>query len=84
MVIKRVQPRYPPNALSAHIQGAVQIEATVNKEGSVVNPKVLSGDSMLAAAALEAVRQWRYKPYYLDGAPVEIQTQITINFRVNK
>ena len=84
MVIKRVQPKYPPNALSAHIQGAVQIEATVNKEGIVVNPKVLSGDSMLAAAALEAVRQWRYKPYYLDGAPVEIQTQITINFRASK
>jgi protein TonB len=84
MVIKRVQPRYPANALSAHIQGAVLIEATVNKEGIVVNPKVLSGDTMLAAAALDAVRQWRYKPYYLDGEPVEIQTQITINFKVNQ
>ena len=84
MVIKRVQPKYPPHALAAHIQGAVQIEATVNKEGIVVNPKVLSGDSVLAAAALEAVRQWRYKPYYLDGEPVEIQTQITINFKATK
>ena len=84
MVIKRVQPKYPPNALSAHIQGAVQIEATVNKEGIVVNPKVLSGDATLAAAALQAVRQWRYKPYYLDGEPVEIQTQITINFKTNQ
>lgn len=84
MVIKRVQPRYPANALAAHIQGAVQIEATVNKEGIVVNPKVLSGDSVLAAAALEAVRQWRYKPYYLDGEPVEIQTQITIKFKANQ
>ena len=83
LVIKRVQPKYPQAALASHTQGAVQIEATVNKDGNVVNPKVLSGDPMLAAAAIEAVRQWRYKPYYLDGEPVEIQTQITINFKVN-
>jgi TonB family protein len=83
LVIKRVQPKYPLNALAAHIQGAVQIEATVDKDGNVVNPKVLSGDQTLAAAAIEAVRQWRYKPYYLDGAPVEIQTQITVNFKAN-
>jgi protein TonB len=83
LVIKRVQPKYPANALSAHIEGAVQIEATINKEGSVVNPKVLSGEPTLAAAAVEAVRQWRYKPYYLDGDPVEIQTQITVNFKAH-
>lgn len=83
LVIKRVQPKYPANALSAHIQGAVEIEATVDKEGNVINPKVLRGDPTLAAAALTAVRQWRYKPYYLDGEPVEIQTQITVNFKTN-
>jgi len=83
LLIKRVQPKYPANALAGHAQGAVQIEATVDKEGKVVNPKVLSGDPILARAALEAVRQWRYKPYYLDGEPVEIQTQITINFKLN-
>ena len=83
LVIKRVQPKYPANALSAHIEGAVQIEATINKEGIVVNPKVLSGEPTLAAAAVEAVRQWRYKPYYLDGDPVEIQTQITVNFKAH-
>jgi len=83
LVIKRVQPKYPSNALSAHIEGAVQIEATINKEGTVVNPKVLSGEPTLAAAAVEAVRQWRYKPYYLDGDPVEIQTQITVNFKAH-
>jgi len=81
LVIKRVQPKYPANALAAHIQGSVQIEATVNRDGIVVDPKVLSGDRTLAAAALEAVRQWRYKPYYLDGEPVEIQTQITVTFK---
>jgi protein TonB len=83
LLIKRVQPKYPQAALTVRTQGAVQIEATINKEGTVINPKVLSGDPVLARAAVEAVRQWRYKPYYLDGTPVEIQTQITINFKAN-
>ena len=83
LLIKRVQPKYPPAALAVRAQGAVQIEATINKEGLVTNLKVLSGDPVLARAALEAVRQWRYKPYYLDGDPVEIQTQITVNFKAN-
>ena len=81
LLIKRVEPQYPRNAVVTHTQGAVQIEATVDKEGRVINPKVVSGPFMLAPAALEAVRQWRYKPYYLDGEPVEVQTQITINFK---
>jgi protein TonB len=83
LLIKRVQPIYPPAALKVHAEGAVQIEATINKEGTVINPKVLRGDAVLARAALDAVRQWRYKPYYLDGEPVEIQTQITVNFKAN-
>jgi protein TonB len=83
LLIKRVQPKYPQAALAVHTQGAVQIEATINKEGNVVNPKVLHGDQILAHAAVEAVRQWRYKPYYLDGEPVEIQTEITITFKAN-
>jgi TonB family protein len=83
LLIKKVQPKYPQAALAVHAQGAVQIEATINKEGSVTNLRVLSGDAVLARAALEAVRQWRYKPYYLDGSPVEIETQITVNFKAN-
>jgi periplasmic protein TonB len=83
LVIKRVQPKYPSAALAIHAEGAVQIEATIDKEGSVTNLKVLSGNSVLARAAVEAVRQWRYKPYYLNGQPVEIQTQITVNFKAN-
>jgi TonB family protein len=83
LLIKRVQPKYPQAALTVRAQGAVQIEATINKDGNVTNLKVLSGDPVLARAAVEAVRQWRYKPYYLDGAPVEIQTQITVNFKAN-
>ncbi len=83
LLIKRVTPRYPQAALAVHAQGEVQIEATITKDGNVTNPKVLRGDPVLAQAAVEAVRQWRYKPYYLDGAPVEIQTQITITFKAN-
>ena len=83
LLIKRVQPKYPPAALAVRAQGAVQIEATINKEGNVTNLKVLKGDPVLARAAVEAVRQWRYKPYYLDGDPVEIETQITVNFKTN-
>jgi TonB family protein len=83
LLIKQVQPKYPQSALASHTKGAVQIEATINKEGNVTNLKVLSGDPGLARAAMEAVHQWRYKPYYLDGVPVEIQTQITVNFKAN-
>ena len=83
LLIKRVQPKYPSSALAIHATGAVEIEATINKEGSVTNLKVLSGDAVFVRAAVEAVRQWRYKPYYLDGQPVEIQTQITVHFKAN-
>jgi periplasmic protein TonB len=82
LLIKRVQPKYPPNALAMRIQGSVQLEATINKEGSIANLKLLNGDPLLGRAAMEAVRQWRYKPYYLDSEPVEIQTQITVIFRL--
>src|SRR5258706_3761807 len=83
LLTRPLKQKYPPAALAVRTQGAVQIQATINKEGNVTNLKVLSGDPVLARAALEAVRQWRYKPYYLDGEPVEIQTQITVNFKAN-
>jgi protein TonB len=83
LLIKRVQPKYPPAALAVHAQGSVQIEATISKEGNVTNLHVLKGDAVLARAALDAVRQWRYKPYYLDGEPVEMQTQITVTFKAD-
>lgn len=82
LVIKRVQPRYPTQAMQLHIQGAVQLEATVSKDGSIKNLKVISGDGLLARAAQDAVKQWQYKPYYLNGDPVEIQTQILVNFKL--
>jgi TonB family protein len=82
LLIKKVQPSYPSQALAMRMQGAVQLQATINKDGSVSNLKVLSGEAILSRAALDAVRQWKYKPYFLNGEPVEIQTQIVVNFKL--
>ena len=82
LVVKRVQPRYPTQALQMRIQGAVQLQATISKTGDITNLKVVSGDSILGRAAQEAVKEWKYKPYYLNGDPVEIQTQILVNFKL--
>ena len=82
LVLKRVQPRYPSQALQMRIQGPVQLQATITKNGDIANLKVVSGDAVLAHAAQEAVRQWKYKPYYLNGEPVQIETQILVNFKL--
>jgi TonB family protein len=82
LLIKQVQPIYPRTALDLRIEGAVQIMATVSKSGDISEAKVLSGDKQLAQAAINAVKQWKYKPYLLNGEPVEIQTQITVNFKL--
>jgi periplasmic protein TonB len=82
LLIKSVQPVYPPSAKQMHVQGAVELMANIGKDGSITSVKVLSGPSVLSRAAIDAVKQWKYKPYYLDDQPVEIQTQITVNFRL--
>jgi periplasmic protein TonB len=82
LVLKRVQPRYPTQALQMRIQGPVQMQATISKTGDIENLKVVSGDAVLARAAQEAVKQWKYKPYYLNGEPLQIETQILVNFKL--
>jgi len=79
-LIRKVQPAYPPLARSARIQGAVVLQAVISKQGTIENLLVLTGHPMLAPAAIEAVRQWRYRPYILNGEPVEVETQVTVNF----
>jgi protein TonB len=79
-LIRKVQPAYPPLARSARIQGAVLLQALISKQGGIVDLKVLAGHPMLVSAAIEAVRQWRYRPYVLNNEPVEVETQITVNF----
>jgi protein TonB len=82
LLIKSVDPVYPPLARQMHIQGAVELLANIGKDGSIRTVKLISGDAALSRAAIDAVKQWKYKPYYLDDQPVEIQTQITVNFRL--
>jgi protein TonB len=79
-LIRRVQPTYPPLARSARIQGSVVLYALISKAGTMENLHVLSGHPMLAPAALDAVSQWRYRPYILNNEPIEVETQITVNF----
>jgi len=79
-LIHRVQPEYPPLARQARIQGTVILHAIINRDGKVTKLLVVSGHPMLVPAAVDAVRQWRYKPYVLNDQPVEVETQITVNF----
>jgi protein TonB len=80
LLVHQVKPVYPALARSARIQGAVVLQAVIGKDGSIQNLKMISGHPMLAPAAIEAVKQWKYKPYFLNGEPVEVDTQITVNF----
>jgi protein TonB len=79
-LIARVQPVYPVLAIEARIQGNVVLHAIIGKDGGVTELEVVSGHPLLARAALEAVRQWRYSPTLLSGQPVEVETTITVSF----
>ncbi|MGO9126763.1 MAG: energy transducer TonB [Terriglobales bacterium] len=79
-LIRRVQPEYPALAKQARIQGAVVLRAVIDREGTIQNLQVISGHPLLVQAAINAVRQWRYRPYYLNQQPVEVETQVTVNF----
>ena len=79
-VLKKVDPIYPPLARQARIQGSVILQVVINKSGDVANIQLYSGHPMLAPAAIDAVKQWKYKPYLLNGEPVEVETRVTVNF----
>jgi periplasmic protein TonB len=79
-LIRRVQPEYPPTARMAHVQGQVVLSAIISKAGTIEKVQVLSGHPLLVQSAVEAVKQWRYRPYILNDEPVEVETQITVNF----
>jgi protein TonB len=79
-VIYRVQPVYPPIARQARVQGLVELRAIISKAGTIESLVVVSGHPMLSRAAVEAVRQWRYRPYLLNNEPIEVETEVTVNF----
>jgi protein TonB len=83
-LIYDVPPKYPPEAGQARIEGTVVLVAVIGKDGSVQDVRVESGSSMLTQAAVDAVKRWRYKPYMLNGEPVEVDSRITINFTLSK
>ena len=83
LLIRKVQPAYPPLARQARIQGQVLLQAQISKDGSIENLQLISGHPMLAPAAIEAVKQWRYKPYMLNGEPVAVDTQVVVNFTLS-
>lgn len=82
-LVHQVQPVYPALARQARIQGSVVLRAVIDREGKIENLQVLSGHPMLVPAAMDAVREWRYRPYYLNEQPIEVETQITVNFTLS-
>ena len=82
LLLRKVAPVYPPLARQARIQGTVILSIVINQDGEVRDTKLLSGHPMLALAAIEAVKQWRYKPYVSDGKPVEVETIVRVGFRM--
>lgn len=83
-LIHRVEPAYPNIAKIAGVQGEVLIKAVINTEGKIEQAKVISGSPWLSKAALEAIQQWRYRPYYLNDKPVEVETEITVMFTLTR
>lgn len=83
-LVSQARPAYPPEAKQERIQGVVQLEVTIARDGKVKNVDVTSGHSLLVPAAVEAVRQWVYETTLLNGEPVEVITQVDINFTLTK
>ena len=79
-VLTRVEPVYPPEARSAHITGLVVVRIVIDKNGEVLNAEYVSGLPMLVPAAIEAIKQWKYQPFLLNGETVEVETTVETSF----
>ncbi len=82
LLLQQVRPVYPPLARQARIQGTVVLQVLIGKDGSIESLSLVSGHPMLAPAAMDAVKQWKYKPYSLNGEPVEVETTINVSFEL--
>ena len=82
LLVQKVAPSYPEQALKAGLQGAVILQAWIGKDGSIRDLKLVDGSLLLGQAAVKAVKQWRYKPYLRNGVAVEAETYVTVNFRL--
>jgi protein TonB len=83
-LISRIEPRYPPLAVQTRKEGTVLLHAIISVDGRITALEVVSGPPLLVQAAIDAVRQWRYRPTYLSGEPVEVETSITVIFRLGQ
>ncbi len=82
MLIQKIEPSYPTIAQRAHVQGTVQLKAIISKSGAIENLQLVSGHPLLVQAAIDAVKQWRYRPYVLNGEPLEVETLVIVNFHL--
>jgi protein TonB len=83
-LLKKITPLYPALAKSARIQGTVRFTAIIGKDGTIQNLQLISGHPMLVQSATDAVKQWVYRPTLLNGEPVEVITQIDVNFTLSQ
>ena len=83
MLVYKVIPTYPSIGRAVRAQGTVQLQATISREGTIENLRAVSGPPMLQQAAIDAVKQWRYRPYLLNGEPVEVETTINVDFKLD-
>ena len=83
-LIHKVQPVYPYPAKVAHVQGSVVLAAMISADGTIKKLQALSGHPMLVPAALDAVSQWRYRPYLLNGEPVDVETSVNVIFTLSR
>jgi TonB family protein len=81
LMIRHVDPVYPAEARKKHISGDVLLKILINKQGHVVDAVIVKGDPMLAQAAVDAVKQWLFQQYLLDGEPIEVETTAVVSFR---
>ena len=83
MLIYKVLPTYSPMALAMRASGRVELQATISRSGTIENLRVASGPPVLQQSAIDAVKQWRYRPYLLNGDPVEVETTIDVDFKLD-
>lgn len=84
LLVHRVEPRYPKIALTARVTGVVQLHAIIGRDGAIKELEAVSGHPMLIPAAIEAVKEWRYRPYLLNGEAVEVETNVTVTFQLSQ
>jgi TonB family protein len=83
LLTTQIMPAYPTLARQAHVQGMVVLDVDISKGGAIESLRTISGHPMLVPAAIDAVKQWRYKPYLLNGEPVSVETRVTVSFNLS-